>query len=59
MTIEFEQESGPDLGLDAEKLMSRVAFAALDYAEFPFEAEISMLITLFSSQSPGSMFLWA
>ena len=45
MTIEFEQESGPDLGLDAESLMTRVALAALDYAEFPFEAEISMLIT--------------
>ena len=45
MTINFENESSVDLGLELEKIASRVIEAALDYEACPYETEVNLLIT--------------
>lgn len=45
MRIEYEDESGIDLGIDNEAVAGLVAQAALDYMHCPYEAQISILVT--------------
>ena len=45
MTVDFENESGDSLGLEAEDLANTVISCALDYMECPYEAQVSLLIT--------------
>ena len=45
MTLEFENEYDGDIGLDYKKIAGKVIEAALDYENFPFEAEISLTLT--------------
>lgn len=45
MTIDFENESSLDLGLDLYSIASAVVSCALDYMECPYEAQVSILIT--------------
>lgn len=45
MTIDFENESGKDLGLELQDIARDVVSCALDYMECPYEAQVSILIT--------------
>lgn len=45
MTIDFENESGQDLGLELYDIAEKVISCALDYMECPYEAQVSLLIT--------------
>ena len=45
MTLEFENESGTELGLPLEETARMVIEAALDEMKCPYEAEVSLLIT--------------
>ncbi len=45
MTLEFEQEAIIDPSLPAEEIVGRVIEGALDFVSFPYEAELSVLIT--------------
>lgn len=45
MTIDFENESKADLGLDLYGIAQDVVSCALDYMECPYEAQVSLLIT--------------
>lgn len=45
MTIDFENESSLDLGLDLYSIACDVVSCALDYMECPYEAQVSILIT--------------
>ena len=45
MTLEFENESGTELGLPLEETARMVIEAALDELKCPYEAEVSLLIT--------------
>ena len=45
MTIEIEYEAQKETALPYQEIIQRVAEAALDDIECPFEAEISVLLT--------------
>ncbi|MDD6660904.1 MAG: rRNA maturation RNase YbeY [Lachnospiraceae bacterium] len=45
MTIDFENESSLDLGLDLYGIAQDVVSCALDYMDCPYEAQVSILIT--------------
>ena len=45
MTIEFENESNIDLGLDCYAIAEEVISASLDYMNCPYEAQVNLLIT--------------
>jgi probable rRNA maturation factor len=45
MTLDFENESGKDLGLELYELAEEVVAAALDYMNCPYEAQVSLLLT--------------
>lgn len=45
MTIDFENESSLDLGLDLYGVAQDVVSCALDYMDCPYEAQVSILIT--------------
>ena len=45
MTIDFENESGTDLGLELYEIAEEVIACALDYMNCPYEAQVSLLIT--------------
>lgn len=45
MTIDFENESGRDLGLELYEVAEEVISCALDYMECPYEAQVNLLIT--------------
>ena len=45
MTIDFENESSLDLGLDRDGVAQDVVSCALDYMDCPYEAQVSILIT--------------
>ena len=45
MTVDFENESGLDLGLDPYDTAVDVISCALDYLDCPYEAQVSLLIT--------------
>ena len=45
MTIEFDQEAEIDPSLPTQQIVEEVILGALDFAEFPYEAEVSVLIT--------------
>ena len=45
MTIDFENESSLDLGLDLYQIAQDVVSCALDYMDCPYEAQVSILIT--------------
>ena len=45
MTIDFENESGIDLGLPTEEIARTVIEGALEYLECPYEVQVSLLIT--------------
>ena len=45
MTINFENESSVELGLELEEIARQVIEAALDYEACPYEAEVNLLIT--------------
>ena len=45
MTVEFENESKSDLGLNLYDLAEKVISCALDYMDCPYEAQVSVLIT--------------
>ncbi len=44
MTIEFEDESGIALGIDAYGVAAEVIACALDYMECPYEAQVNVLL---------------
>ena len=45
MTVDFENESGMDLGLDPYDTAVDVISCVLDYLDCPYEAQVSLLIT--------------
>lgn len=45
MTIHFEYETERMLGLDYEEIIQRVIYAALDYENCPYEAEVNVILT--------------
>lgn len=45
MTIDFENESGKDLGIELYDIAEEVISCALDYMECPYEAQVNLLIT--------------
>lgn len=45
MTIDFENESNIDLGLDCYAIAEEVISASLDYMNCPYEAQVNLLIT--------------
>ena len=45
MTVEFENESKTDLGLNLYDLAEEVISCALDYMDCPYETQVSLLIT--------------
>lgn len=45
MTIDFENESNIDLGLDCYAIAEEVICASLDYMNCPYEAQVNLLIT--------------
>lgn len=45
MTLDFENESGKELGLELYELAERVISCTLDYMDCPYEAQVSLLIT--------------
>ena len=45
MTIDFENESSLDLGLDLYGVAQDVVYCALDFMDCPYEALVSILIT--------------
>lgn len=45
MTVEFENESGRELGLALYEIAEEVISCALDYMDCPYEAAVSLLIT--------------
>ena len=45
MTIEFDQEVEIDPSLPAQEIVEEVILGALDFAGFPYEAEVSVLVT--------------
>ena len=45
MTIDFENESSLDLGLELNGVAQDVVSCALDYMDCPYEAQVSILIT--------------
>lgn len=45
MTVDFENESNIDLGIDCFSLAEEVISASLDYMDCPYEAQVSLLIT--------------
>jgi probable rRNA maturation factor len=45
MTLDFENESGKDLGLELYELAEEVIEASLDYMDCPYEAQVSLLLT--------------
>ena len=45
MTIDFENESNIDLGLDCYAIAVEVISASLDYMNCPYEAQVNLLIT--------------
>lgn len=46
MTLYFEEEGGLKLQLPCEELANKVAAAALDYAECPYDATVNLLLTM-------------
>lgn len=46
MTLYFEEEGGLELSLPCEELANKVAAAALDYVECPYEATVNLLLTM-------------
>ncbi len=46
MTLDFEEEGSLTLPLECEKLAHTVVEAALDYVGCPYEAEVSLLLTM-------------
>ena len=46
MTLYFEEEGGLELSLPCEELANKVAEAALDYVECPYEATVNLLLTM-------------
>lgn len=46
MTLNFEEEGNLSLPLECEKLAYTVVEAALDYVGCPYEAEVSLLLTM-------------
>lgn len=45
MTLDFENESDKELGLELYELAEQVISCALDYMDCPYEAQVSLLIT--------------
>lgn len=45
MTVDFENESRRDLGIDLYEIACRVIDCSLDYMNCPYEAQVSVLIT--------------
>lgn len=45
MTVEFENESGRELGLALYEIAEEVVSCALDHMDCPYEAAVSLLIT--------------
>ena len=45
MTIDFENESGKDLGIELYEIAESVISTALDYMDCPYESQVSLLIT--------------
>ncbi len=45
MTVDFENVSSLDLGIDLKEVADRVILSALDYMECPYEVQVSLLIT--------------
>ena len=45
MTIDFENESGKDLGIELYEIAESVISPALDYMDCPYESQVSLLIT--------------
>lgn len=45
MTVDFENESGKDLGIELYEIAERVISCALDYMDCPYEAQVGLLIT--------------
>lgn len=45
MTIDFENESSTELGLDLYEIAADVVNGALDYMNCPYEAQVNILIT--------------
>lgn len=45
MTIDFENESSRDLGIDLYEIAEQVISFTLDYMDCPYEAQVSLLIT--------------
>ena len=48
MTLYFEDEGDLKLNLPCEELARTVIEAVLDYEECPYEAEVSLLLTMLS-----------
>lgn len=46
MTLYFEEEGGLEFSLPCEELANKVAEAALDYVECPYEATVNLLLTM-------------
>lgn len=46
MTLYFEEEGELTLELECESLAREVVEAAMDYVEFPYEAEVNLLLTM-------------
>ena len=46
MTVLFEEEGNLSLPLECEELARKVAEAALDYVDCPYEAEVNLLLTM-------------
>jgi probable rRNA maturation factor len=45
MTVDFENESSKDLGIDLYGTAQEVIACALDYMDCPYEAQVSVLVT--------------
>jgi probable rRNA maturation factor len=45
MTVDFENESSKDLGIDLYETAQEVIACALDYMDCPYEAQVSVLVT--------------
>ncbi|MDO4297460.1 MAG: rRNA maturation RNase YbeY [Lachnospiraceae bacterium] len=45
MTIEFENESTLELGIELEEIAGQVISFTLDYMECPYEAQVNVLVT--------------
>lgn len=45
MSIFIEKETEYSLGIDCDKIIEDVILAALDYMDFPYEAEVNVVLT--------------